>query len=74
MCSISFNWYLIVYAQVIRSKTLLLTTPAYATSEVVAGLNGDGVNPMARRLADVNYPPVASVTVAYPNSAFKVCA
>lgn len=53
----------------IEAKALLLTAPSYATAEVVGG--PQGVNPAASRLKDVNYPPVASVTIAYPNEAFK---
>ena len=53
----------------IEAKALLLTAPSYATAEVVGG--PDGVNPSASRLKDVYYPPVASVTIAYPNEAFK---
>ena len=53
----------------VRSKALILTSPAYVTS----GIMGEGgVLPAAEELSNVNYPPVASVTVAYPNDAFKV--
>ncbi|KAJ1428611.1 hypothetical protein B484DRAFT_413292 [Ochromonadaceae sp. CCMP2298] len=53
----------------IRSKALILTAPGYVTSEIVGGPNG--VVPEAKELGDVRYPPVASVTIAYPNDAFK---
>ena len=55
--------------KVIISKALILTSPAYATADIVGGPNG--VSPNASRLKEVNYPPVASVTIAYPNEAFK---
>lgn len=54
----------------IKSKTLLLTAPAWAVAPVVGGPNG--VLPEAKILEKINYPPVASVTVAYPNEAFKI--
>lgn len=53
----------------VRSKALVLTSPAYVTSGI---MGGSGVLPAAEELSNVNYPPVASVTVAYPNEAFKV--
>lgn len=53
----------------VRSKALILTSPAYVTSGI---MGGGGVLPAAEELSNVNYPPVASVTVAYPNEAFKV--
>ena len=55
-------------SKVLNAKALLMTAPGYVTSKLV----GDaGVVPAAKALAEVDYPPVASVTVAYPNSAFK---
>jgi len=54
----------------IKSKTLVLTAPAWAVAPIVGGSNG--VLPEAKALEKVYYPPVASVTVAYPNDAFKV--
>ena len=53
----------------ILSKALILTAPAYAIADIVGGPKG--VSPNASRLKEVNYPPVASVTLAYPNDAFK---
>jgi len=53
----------------VRSKALILTSPAYVTSGI---MSEGGVLPAAEELSNVNYPPVASVTVAYPNDAFKV--
>lgn len=53
----------------IRSKALLVTAPGYVAADIFAGEGG--VLPQAKPLADVYYPPVASVTLAYPNSAFK---
>jgi len=55
--------------KVIRSKALIITSPAYVTAPIVGGLGG--VLPEASALDKINYPPVASVTVAYPNEAFK---
>ncbi len=52
----------------VKCKALLLTSPAYATSEVLT----PHVLPAAWELKKINYPPVASVTLAYPNDAFKV--
>jgi hypothetical protein len=69
---------------VIRSKVLLLTSPAYVTSRVLststpptsnansATTSDSAVLPEAQSLENINYPAVASVTLAYPNTAFKV--
>lgn len=46
-----------------------MTSPAYVTSTIFGGENG--VVPEASLLDNVNYPPVGSVTIAYPNDAFK---
>lgn len=53
----------------LRSKSLLLTAPGYVTSKITGG--ADGIVPVSEELNNINYPPVASVTIAYPNSAFK---
>jgi len=53
----------------VRSKALILTSPAYVTSGI---MSEGGVLPAAEELSNVNYPLVASVTVAYPNDSFKV--
>jgi protoporphyrinogen/coproporphyrinogen III oxidase len=55
--------------EVLKSKSLVLTAPGYVTASIVGG--SKGVVPEASRLGDVYYPPVASVTIAYPNEAFK---
>lgn len=56
----------------IKSKALLLTAPAYVTAPLLSGKDGsEGVLPEASELDKIRYPPVASVTVAYPNEAFK---
>lgn len=54
--------------KIFRSNALLITAPAHAIANVVS----KSVLPEAAELAKVNYPPVASVTIAYPNEAFKV--
>ncbi len=51
---------------VVRARALVSTAPAHAVADVLAP-----VMPEAARLKEVYYPPVASVTVAYPKSAFK---
>jgi oxygen-dependent protoporphyrinogen oxidase len=53
----------------LRSKSLLLTAPGHVTCRIIGGIGG--VVPSSSKLDDINYPPVASVTIAYPNSAFK---
>jgi hypothetical protein len=61
----------LVIVQIVRSKALVVTSPSLVTAEVL-GNKEHGVLPQAAELARINCPPVASVTVAYPNSAFKV--
>ncbi len=56
---------------IIRSKYLLLTTPAYVVADLFQN-NKQGDLPEAEELKKINYPPVASVTLAYPNEALKV--
>ncbi len=51
----------------IRSTAVLMTSPAYVTAEIL-GLN---TIPEAKELENIVYPPVASVTIAYPNEVFK---
>ncbi len=53
----------------LRSKSLLLTAPGYVTAKITGG--ADGIVPVSEKLDNINYPPVASVTIAYPDSAFK---
>lgn len=53
----------------LRSKSLLLTAPGHVTCKITGG--PEGVVPESEELDNINYPPVASVTIAYPNSAFK---
>ena len=54
----------------IRSKALLVTAPSYVAAPLLSGEGG--VLPEASSLANIYYPPVASVTLAYPNTCFKV--
>jgi hypothetical protein len=61
------NLFLTICFQQISSKALLLCSPAYVTSEILLS----DILPAAWELKSINYPPVASVTLAYPNSAFK---
>ena len=56
-------------AKSLRSKSLLLTAPGYVTSKITGG--AEGVVPISEELENINYPPVASVTIAYPDSAFR---
>ena len=51
-----------------KASTLLITAPSWVVAPIVGGK--DGVLPEAEALKNVYYPPVASVTVSYPNSAF----
>jgi oxygen-dependent protoporphyrinogen oxidase len=54
--------------KVIKSKALIVTAPSHVCCDI------EGIKdlvPEAAELAKVYYPPVASVTVAYPNEAFK---
>ena len=51
---------------IIATRALICTAPAHAVADVLAD-----VMPQAGRLREVYYPPVASVTVAYPKTAFK---
>jgi predicted NAD/FAD-dependent oxidoreductase len=53
--------------ELVHSKALLITAPAHITAAIVSP-----VLPAALELTDINYPAVASVTLAYPNDAFKV--
>ena len=51
----------------IETRSLVLTTPAYITSELLADLAPSG----SKALEEIPYPPVAGVIVAYPKSALK---
>lgn len=51
--------------QVFHSRSVIMTAPGYVAAKLVGG--EDGVLPEAKALGDVYYPPVASVTIAYPN-------
>ena len=53
-----------------RSKSLILTASSHVTATLFGGNNS--VLPEAKQLEKIYYPPVASVTVAYPNTAFNI--
>ncbi|MGB3405625.1 MAG: protoporphyrinogen oxidase [Microcoleaceae cyanobacterium] len=53
--------------QQVEAKTVVLTTPAYVTAEILQPLDPS----LAQVLAEIPYPPVACVVLAYPVSAFK---
>lgn len=55
-------------ATTIRAKTVVMTAPAYVTAEVVKDLAPDA----AAALGEFYYPPVASVTVSYPEDSFRL--
>lgn len=52
-------------AKEVRARSVALTVPAYVTSELV---RRDCPN-AANRLDEIDYPPVAAVSLAYPKSA-----
>lgn len=52
----------------IRAATVVCTAPAHAMAPLLRDIDSSA----AEALEKVYYPPVASVTVAYPKSAFKV--
>ena len=54
--------------ETLRSKTVVLTAPSHVVSGIVGGKGG--VLPEVQVIDSVYYPPVASVTIAYPNDAF----
>lgn len=54
-------------AQAVKAKSVVLTSPTRVTCKVAADLV-----PAAAQLEEVYSPPVASVTMAYPKSSFKV--
>ncbi len=56
----------------IRAKAILFTSPAHVTSQILSQSEGEGFDQAAKELNKIYYPPVASVTLAYPNEAFKV--
>jgi len=53
----------------VRAKAVVLTAPSHVVAPLLAGEGG--LVPEAAELEDVYYPPVASVTVAYPKEAFR---
>jgi protoporphyrinogen/coproporphyrinogen III oxidase len=50
----------------IKSNALIVTAPSYVVAPIVTP-----ILPEADMLKEVFYPPVASVTIAYPNEAFR---
>jgi oxygen-dependent protoporphyrinogen oxidase len=59
----------------IRSKSVLLAMPAFAVADILSkkssGSGKDALIPEAELLNKIVYPSVTSVTLAYPNNAFK---
>lgn len=53
--------------QQLRSRAVIITTPAWVTSKIVRPLSEESSD----ALAEVQYPRVAEVTVEYPKSAFR---
>ena len=53
----------------VKARAVILTAPGHVTGPLVGGEKG--ILPAASLLEKINYPPVASVTLAYPNEAFK---
>ena len=53
--------------QQVEAKTVVLTTPADVTADILRPLDSS----LAEVLAEIPYPPVACVVLAYPVSAFK---
>jgi oxygen-dependent protoporphyrinogen oxidase len=53
----------------IRAKAVVMTAPSHVTAPMISG--DGGPLPEAAELDDIYYPPVASVTISYPNEAFK---
>ena len=51
--------------ETVKSKAVVLTAPSYVTSKIIGGKTG--ILPEVEELDAVYYPPVASVTIAYPN-------
>ncbi len=54
-------------SQQVEAKTVVLTTPAYITAEILQPLSPT----VSQALAEIPYPPVACVVLAYPVSALK---
>jgi oxygen-dependent protoporphyrinogen oxidase len=53
----------------VRTKALVVTAPSHVVAPLIGGEAGPF--PEAELLEEVDYPPVVSVTVAYPNTAFR---
>ncbi|MDY7023937.1 MAG: protoporphyrinogen oxidase [Cyanobacteriota bacterium] len=51
----------------VETRTVVMTTPAYVTAEILKPLQPD----VSQTLAEIPYPPVACVVLAYPVSALK---
>ncbi|NES96615.1 MAG: protoporphyrinogen oxidase [Desertifilum sp. SIO1I2] len=53
--------------QIVEARRVVLTTPAYITAEIL-----EAIAPLASQaLRAIEYPPVANVVLAYPESALK---
>ncbi|MEB3283003.1 MAG: protoporphyrinogen oxidase [Lyngbya sp.] len=53
--------------QQVEARTVVLTTPAYVTAEILKPLQPQ----VSQALAEIPYPPVACVVLAYPVSVLK---
>eukprot|EP00274_Cyanoptyche_gloeocystis_P003742 CAMPEP_0196659094 /NCGR_PEP_ID=MMETSP1086-20130531/33057_1 /TAXON_ID=77921 /ORGANISM="Cyanoptyche gloeocystis , Strain SAG4.97" /LENGTH=600 /DNA_ID=CAMNT_0041992935 /DNA_START=75 /DNA_END=1877 /DNA_ORIENTATION=+ len=52
----------------VECRSIVITSPAYVTANLIKHLSYDA----SQALSDIVYPSVASVSIAYPDSAFKM--